>query len=368
MQIRIVGGSLAGLFAGVLLQRAGHDVKIYERSAHGLAGRGAGLVAQQDLFRILRLLGCEHVARIGVVAGERIYFDLAGNVTLRFPVPQTQVSWDLLFKAAASRLHPGTYLLGQAVAEVDDGGDGATLTFADGRQERADLVIGADGIGSVVRQAVNPDDNLNRFAGYVAWRGLIPETALPETASVLLDRFAFYITHGAHALGYLVPGQNGETAKGRRRYNWVWYRPVENGALSEMFTDQDGRTFPFSLPRGALSPDRLADLHDDARAMLPPQFADAVEAEDKPSIQGIFDYQAPRMTGRSVALVGDAAFVVRPHTAMGLSKAAGDVMALARSLASQPKLGAALHRYEEERLIAGRYIADYGLRLGNSAL
>jgi 2-polyprenyl-6-methoxyphenol hydroxylase-like FAD-dependent oxidoreductase len=102
--------------------------------------------------------------------------------------------------------------------------------------------------------------------------------------------------------------------------------------------------------------------------MLPPQFADAVEAEDKPSIQGIFDYQAPRMTGRSVALVGDAAFVVRPHTAMGLSKAAGDVMALARSLASQPKLGAALHRYEEERLIAGRYIADYGLRLGNSAL
>ena len=68
LRIRIVGGSLAGLFAGILLQKAGHDVKIYERSISGLGGRGAGLVGQHDLLRILRLIGCEHVARIGVVA------------------------------------------------------------------------------------------------------------------------------------------------------------------------------------------------------------------------------------------------------------------------------------------------------------
>lgn len=51
LRVRIIGGSLAGLFAGILLQRDGHDVKMFERSASGLAGRGAGLVGQQDLFR-----------------------------------------------------------------------------------------------------------------------------------------------------------------------------------------------------------------------------------------------------------------------------------------------------------------------------
>ena len=53
LRIRIVGGSLAGLFAGILLQNAGHDVRLYERSVSGLAGRGAGLVGQSDLLRIL---------------------------------------------------------------------------------------------------------------------------------------------------------------------------------------------------------------------------------------------------------------------------------------------------------------------------
>jgi len=54
LRIRIVGGSLAGLFAGIMLQQAGHDVRIYERSKNGLAGRGAGLVGQSDLLLILR--------------------------------------------------------------------------------------------------------------------------------------------------------------------------------------------------------------------------------------------------------------------------------------------------------------------------
>ena len=153
-----------------------------------------------------------------------------------------------------------------------------------------------------------------------------------------------------------------------RRYNWVWYRPAPADTLAELFTDRSGQTFEFSLPRGGLSEERRDALRRDASELLPPQFALAVSAEDTPSIQGIFDYRAPRMVGRSVALIGDAAFVVRPHTAMGVSKAAGDVLALQRHVSAEDDLGVALSLYEEERRPVGEEIAAYGRRLGASAL
>jgi 2-polyprenyl-6-methoxyphenol hydroxylase-like FAD-dependent oxidoreductase len=326
------------------------------------------LVAQQEVFRMLRLIGCEHVARIGVVARERIYLELDGQVAQTLATPQTQVSWDVLYETVASHIASDHYELGRAVERVSDGPDRAMIRFSDGTSEEADLVIGADGVGSVVRRAVNPDNHTNSFAGYVAWRGLIPETALPEGTGLLLERFAFYVTRGVHVLGYLVPGSTGEIANGERRYNWVWYRKVAADELAELFTDCSGQTFEFSLPRGGLSKGRRDGLRRDAFDVLPPQFALAVAAEDMPSIQGIFDYEAPRMVGRSIALIGDAAFVVRPHTAMGVSKAAGDVLALQRRLAAESDLGAVLLAYEGERLPVGEEIAAYGRRLGASAL
>ncbi|MGV8935857.1 MAG: 2-polyprenyl-6-methoxyphenol hydroxylase [Allorhizobium sp.] len=368
LRIAIVGGSLAGLFAGVMLQQAGHNIQIYERSKSGLAGRGAGLVGQSDLRHILRLIGCEHVAHVGVVAKERIYLNHDGSIAETVKMPQMQISWDVLFETVASRIAPATYHLGRGVVDVLDAERGAELVFGDGTREAADLVIGADGLGSVVRRAVNPEDNENRYSGYVAWRGLIPEIQLPAGAARLLDRFSFHVRPGVHVLGYLVPGQKGEMDSGRRRYNWVWYRHVPQSGLAAAFTDTDSRTHPFSLPRGGLSVERLKALRADAMQLLPPQFALAVEAEPSPSIQGIFDYEAPRMIGRSIALIGDAAFVARPHTAMGVSKAAGDVMALSTALASGADLFSALQRYEAERIVVGRETVAYGRQLGASAL
>src|SRR5258708_11353257 len=94
LRIRIVGGSLGGIFAAALLRMDGHQVRIYERSMTGLAGRGAGLVGQRDIFAILRAVGCEHVARVGVVALERIVFDRNGRVAHPQATPQMQISSD----------------------------------------------------------------------------------------------------------------------------------------------------------------------------------------------------------------------------------------------------------------------------------
>src|SRR4051794_15909278 len=95
--IGVVGGSLGGLFIASLLHREGHRVTVFERSRSGLARRGAGLVAQQELFDLLRRVGRADAAEVGVVATERITIDRSGRVLDRTATPQTQVSWDHLY-------------------------------------------------------------------------------------------------------------------------------------------------------------------------------------------------------------------------------------------------------------------------------
>jgi len=158
-------------------------VTVFERSKHGLEGRGAGLVGQREIFAILRAVGCEHVARIGVVARERIFLDYGGQIIERHETPQMQISWDILFRSFRERLPDRNYLQGREVVSASEHGGAAYLTFSDGSTVEADLVIGVDGVGSIVRKAVAGDDAAPVYAGYAAWRGLYPEVGLAESAA-----------------------------------------------------------------------------------------------------------------------------------------------------------------------------------------
>ncbi|WP_029004613.1 FAD binding domain-containing protein [Azorhizobium doebereinerae] len=364
-RVIIVGGSMGGLFAGVLLHRAGFDVTVYERSSHGLEGRGAGLVAQREVFAILREVGVEHIARIGVIAEERIYFDRDGGIIQSHHMPQTQLSWDLLFRTFRDLLPPGSYVNGAQVTGASQAPGHAAIHLADGRTHEADLVIGADGIGSVLRADVAGPGAAPRYVGYATWRGLVPEASLPRAAAdMLYGRFAFYEMPKSHILGYLVTGPDGATQVGHRRYNWVWYRPYPEAELAGVLTDAAGARHPFSLPPGAVSEAAAEQLHADADAVLPPAFAAAVRAEPRPFVNAICDYATPAMASGRLALLGDAAFVARPHTAMGVAKAAGDAFALRDALVADPDPVAALAAYARERLPVGRSIVAYGQKLG----
>ena len=365
LRVRIVGGSLAGLFVATLLKREGHDVRIYERSVRGLDGRGAGLLGKKETFAILRAAGCEHVARVGVVARERVTFNETGAVVDRSMAPQSQLSWDYLYRTFRAFIADDDYVLGRHVDGVRQDDHAAYLSFKDGGEEPADIVIGADGTASVVRNAVNSRPSPSIYAGYVGWRGLLPETALPpQAAADLLDRFAFHQLSGSHVLGFLVAGPHAETIPGSRRYNWVWYRPAAGEkARAAVFTDSAGRVHPYSLPPGSVPRAARAVTIADAARLLPTSLAAAVAATEQPFAQGVFDYETPLMANGRMVLIGDAAFVARPHTAMGVAKAAGDAMALVAHLSRKPVVEA-LRAFHEERLPVGASIVAYGRRLG----
>jgi len=366
LEIGIVGGSVGGLFAAALLARDGHHVTVLERSRSGLSRRGAGLVAQQELITLLRDVGHDEAAEIGVVAKERIVLNRAGTVVHRDPTPQTQLSWDTLYELFRGLIPTDDYRLNEPVRGVVAAEDHAIAQLENGQEMRFDLVIGADGVHSATRRAVAPGESENSYVGYVTWRGLVPELALPPLArDVLVERFAFYTGPGEHALGYLVPGAGGELEPGRRRYNWVWYRSMPDADLADLMIRSGKSSFSSSMSPGDLPDELRAHLVNAAIHSLPEPFALAVDAEPEPFLQAIFDYVPPRMTRGRVALLGDAAVTVRPHTAMGAAKAAGDASTLA-ALISQLPLDAALAEYDRIRLPYGRSIADYGRRLGDS--
>lgn len=130
---------MAGLFAAALLRRLGHEVLVFERSAVGLEGRGAGLVAQQEVFDLLHAIGRDDVADIGVVARERITLDRDGAIVRRDAQPQVQISWDHLYRAVRTQLDPDLHQIGQAVVAAGQEADFAWLVLSDGTRVEADL-------------------------------------------------------------------------------------------------------------------------------------------------------------------------------------------------------------------------------------
>lgn len=363
LRIAVAGGSLGGLFAAALLHRNGHSVDVFEKSSRGLRTRGAGLVAQNEVFAALAAIGlsADHVP--GVTSTERITLDRMGAVHYRERAEQTQLSWDRLHDALRSAVPDEHHHLDSPVDAIRSEDDLVRFETPSGAHH-AHLLIGADGAHSLARRAVAPERFENHYVGYAIWRGLIAEDAVPaDAASTLFHRMTFYTGPGEHALGYLVPGPRGETSPGARRYNWVWYRRMTDRELSAIVTSAGRTPDSTSLAPGQTPEAIVRELVEHAYDRLPPQLAAAVAAEPRPFLQGVVDYVAPRLVRGRTLLLGDAAAVVRPHTAMGAAKAAGDALELARLLETY-SVGEALRRYEAARLPVAQDIARYGVALG----
>ena len=363
----IVGGSMAGLFCALLLRRAGWRADIFERAGSELSGRGAGVVTHAELFDVLDEAGIDRTAAtVGVsVAGRRV-FAHDGSVVGELPLEQVLTSWGRLYGLLRQAVPHASYRHGRNLARVEETGEGVVAHFADGSSETGDLLVGADGVASTVRAQLVPGV-VPRYVGYIAWRGLVDEADLsPATRDALCDHFAFALPEHEQMLGYPIAGADEAMGRGRRRFNFVWYRPAAGGTLSDLLTDIDGVAQPLSIPPNRIRPEVTAAMRADARRLLPPQFAEVVERTARPFIQAIQDLETPWMVlGRRTLILGDAAFVARPHVGMGVTKAAGDARALVGALAAhRGDVGSALAAFEAERLPYGAAVIRRARDLG----
>jgi 2-polyprenyl-6-methoxyphenol hydroxylase-like FAD-dependent oxidoreductase len=355
---------MSGLLSGLLLRRSGWDVDIYERVESALSGRGAGIVAQPELIQRLRRLGFE-TGGLGVHIGTRKILDARGRITSTIECPQIATAWERLYRLLRDAFPAEHYHRGRIFAKFTQTAEAVTAHFSEGETVSADVLVGADGIRSTVRQQCLPTV-LPRYAGYSAWRALIPEEAFPPAVHrELFEYMSFGLPPGEQFLGYPVAGPDDDLRPGHRRYNVIWYRPAdESTKLQWLLTDESGVTHAISIPPPLIRREAIAEMRAAADRLLAPQFRAVVRLFPEPLLQPIYDLESPRMVFGRVAVVGDAAFVARPHVGAGVSKASDDAGALADALAQEPDVETALKRYEAARLTENHRIIEWARHLG----
>lgn len=357
--VSIVGGSLGGLAAAHELSAVGADVAVYERSVDRTQPRGAGIVMQPEIAALLARLG-RSVPSVSVLLSERQQLHRDRNPT-RYEAPQWMTAWDTLYDALREPMSDACLRLDSRLTGLEFDTGHVTARFGDGYTTTSDFLIGTDGIGSTTRSLITGTRD-RTYSGYVAFRGLEPESGLPaELLDLLAGRFTLFGVPGMQMLCYLVPGDDEQ-----RRVNWVWYLNTPEAQVERLLQGRSGQRYDNFLPPGELTPDTARRLTQLAGESLPTPFADLV-ASSHVFLQPVFDLPPTHMVAGHVALIGDAAGTVRPHTASGTSKALGDAAHLAQALVGwsppAPLPSERLRRWERGRVAHLITVAEAGKRL-----
>ncbi|WP_234365885.1 FAD-dependent monooxygenase [Streptomyces albireticuli] len=363
-RVAVVGGSVAGCATALAAARAGAgEVVVYERAAGGLQDRGVGLAVHDDRYAELaaaghlgpdvpwrRLTRRPWIVRDGGAP--------AGRAVGVLPFPFRSYNWGSLWRELRAGLPASVgYVQGAAVERVLPGPDGAALRFADGRTERFDLVVGADGYRSAVRAATRAA-TVPAYAGYLAWRGTLPVELLPGPHDAWPEHDAATVVFpGGHMIVYRIPGPGGRGTSA----NWVFYTapPASVGPALRDAT---------SLPAGTVTDELVSHHAAVVEERFPPYWQEVVRRTPRSGtyVQPIYDLAVPHYGEGRLVLAGDAAAVARPHSGSGAVKALQDAAVLERVLREEPDLDAAVRAYDAERSPTGRAVVGVGRRLGRA--
>jgi 2-polyprenyl-6-methoxyphenol hydroxylase-like FAD-dependent oxidoreductase len=360
----IIGGSVGGLFAANLLREAGWDAVVFERNPEELAGRGAGISTHPELHDVMRRLGIPFDDSMGIRIDEVVFLDRIGKTYDRRDTRRVMSSWGRVYRSLRDRVPDERYILSKSLVRVEQNADRVTAVFSDGSREGGDLLIGADGGRSTVREQFLPS-LAPSYAGYVAWRAMLDERDMPrDIHAQIFEKYVYCLPPGELFLAYTVPGRNNETEPGKRAYNIVWYRPTTPERLADFCTDATGKRHGNTIAPPLIRPDVIAWAKDQARTLVAPQVADVFEHDPRPFFQAIFDLASPQIVFGRVALLGDAAFTSRPHPGAGTTKAAVDAARLADALTAHG-IDEGLKRYNRQQVAFGSALVAQAQRDGS---
>ena len=369
LSVAVMGGSVGGLTAALVLRDAGCDVQVFERSTAALQARGAGIAALEATLRYLTERGGRQRADV-CSSTDWIRFLRPDGSTLHEQRHRYLFSsWNTIYRSLLELLEPDRYLLGSEITAFGQTGGHVRVVLADGSSADADLLVCADGVSSLARARLLPGVSPS-YSGYVAWRGTLPEQALTAaTRRRFGDAITYQVLKDSHVLVYPIPGRGGALTAGDRLVNFVWYVNVAEGAeLDELMTGRDGIRRPVSLPPGAATDQAVTAMRQAAAARFAPPIAAVATGVAEPFVQVVYDIAVPRMVFGRACLIGDAAFAVRPHAAAGTAKAAADGWALAEELAAAGgDVPAALASWERQQAALGRALLARCRDIGDSS-
>jgi 6-hydroxynicotinate 3-monooxygenase len=316
-QIAVVGAGLGGLTVAGFLQRAGFAVTIYEQSPT-FSRIGAGIILSANATKVLRRLGVEdELIRTGIkpqyfvsrawdtgATMYEIHFDEASE--RRYGGPYLNIHRGDLHEIMAQAVAPKTIAFDHQLVDVKKSHGRYSLRFANGDAAQVDIVIGADGIRSKVREFLL-GDGPPRFIGAVAHRAIFPSARLGDFK---IPDCTKWWGRDRHSLPYFMTGRRDEL--------------YVIGVVPAREWDGDAVSLPGS--RAALIAE-FADFHADLRRVL--------EVADNVSVWPIFDRERDdRWSGDRIVLMGDACHPVRPFMAAGGAMAIEDGAVLGRCIAA----------------------------------
>jgi FAD-dependent urate hydroxylase len=329
LKVIIIGAGMGGLTAGIALRQAGYAVEIYDRVSE-LRPAGAAISLWSNGVKVLNRLGLgKEIAQIGGCMERMTYYSATGEKLTDFsllplieqvgqrpyPVARTDLQQMLLNTFGAAEVH-----LNSKCVAVEQDTDSATAIFEDGRRATGDLVIGADGTHSKIRQYVVGHLVERRYVGYVNWNGLVPanEDLAPKNSWVL------YV--GEHKRASMMP-------VGGDRFYFFFDVPLPKGIVSQ--SEQYRQELASYFKEWATPVQNLIQ-------QLDPSKTNRVEIHDVEPLDTL-------VRGR-IALLGDAGHSMAPDLGQGGCQALEDAWVLVNYLHSTNlSIADALKRYEVAR-------------------
>ena len=336
MRVLIAGGGIGGLAAALAAFRMGHEVEVYEQAAE-LKEVGAGLQLSPNGTRVafalgvgeaLKALSCEAEGkeiRIWNSGETWKLFDLGKVAIERYGFPYLTVYRpDLLvvLEQAVRRASPGAIRLGSRCVGFEQDADSVTLRLEDGRAVNGDVLVGADGVHSRIRQGLFGPDK-PQFTGVIAWRGVVPMEQLPPHMVRMVG--TNWVGPGGHVVHYPL--------RGGKVMNFVYALEREGWEIESW----SARGTNEELRQDVLG------WHEDVQALvrnIPVPFKWALMV--RPPME--------RWSIGRVTLLGDACHSMLPFLGQGANSAIEDGYILARALTElDGDIASRLLRYENAR-------------------